>query len=118
MIAGNDLDETGTRVAEDAELMDQVQEPASLEHALDQHAHLRASLGGDLRAIRRSPGHEAFLVRGERAGPCRQAIGGDEQRVGPEQGRNLRFTGLKLIVGPGESCVLATGVLEFDYPRP
>src|SRR5208282_6193763 len=67
MIAGEDFDGLTACVAEDDEVLDEVEKAAAIEHALENRLEFRCALGPEAIAVNRPPGHEPLAVGGERA---------------------------------------------------
>ena len=86
MVLAEDLDEPGLVLGEEREVLDQIEQArpvaGAAQHDLERHA-ARLVL-----ALDPLPLEEALPVGGERADPAVGAVGGDEQRVGPEERGN------------------------------
>ena len=115
VVAGDDLDQPAAGFTEHGEVAQQIEEAPLLEHALDQRGHLRHPLGLDPGAVGGAPGHEALLIRRQRADARRQTVGGHQQRIAAKQRRDLLLVSLELIEGAGQRRVLAAGGFEFDH---
>ena len=117
VIAGENLGEAAAGVAEDDEVLDEVEEAALVEHALEDGFQLGRALGREVVAGDGAPRHEPLAVSGQRADAGVEAVGNHEHRVRAEQRRNLRLVGLQLVEGAVDGGVLVAGILEFDHAQ-
>ena len=115
MIAREDLDDIASGVAEDDEILHQIEEATAVEHTLEHRFQFRRALGHHIVARYRAPRHEPLAVGGQRADASRNAVGDHQRRVGAEQRRYLRLVGLQLVERTVEGCVLVAGILQFDH---
>ena len=93
----------------------EVEEPAVLEHALEQDAERRHRRRGVGRAVDRAPGLEPLLAGAERPDARLRAVRHDEDRVRPEQRRDLRLVRAELVEGGPDGRRLVGRVLELDH---
>ena len=115
VIAREDFDDVAPRVAEDDEVLEEVEEPAAFEYALEHGFQFGRSLRREIVAVDCAPGHEPLAVGGQRADARGDAVGDHQRRVGAEQRADLRLVGLELIERPVDGRVLVAGVLQFDH---
>ena len=85
VIAREDFDDIASRVAEDDEILHQVEEAAAVEHALEHRLQFRRALGRQIVARHRPPWHEPFAVGGQRADAGRNAVRDHQRGIGAEQ---------------------------------
>ncbi len=115
VVAGDDLDQPRAGLAEHGEIAHEIEQSALREHTLDQGREFRRALGGNIPAIGRAPGHETLQICRERTHPGRDAVRGDQQRVGVEQRRNLLLVGLQLVERTHQMRPRAARRFEFDH---
>src|ERR1700678_7046 len=96
MIAGEDFDRFSSRVAEDSEVLDEVEEMAAIEHALEHSLELGHALRREAVAVDCSPGHEPLAVRGEGTNAGGDPVRGHQDSVDAKQRADLRLVGLSL----------------------
>src|SRR5690606_5181982 len=92
----------------------EVEQPALVEYAADQHLELAHRRGRERLALDGAPGHEALLVRRERADARLETIAYHEQFIEDEQRRQLVLVGLELLERVPDRGVLGRGVLELE----
>ena len=114
MIAGEDFDDIAPGVAEDDKILEDIEEMAAVEHALENRLKLRRSLGREIVAMDRPPGHEPFAVGGKRTDPRRDSVRCDQRRIGAEQGADLGLVGLQLVERAVDGRVFVAGVFQLD----
>jgi len=94
---------------------DDLQEPLLVEHAPNQHFQLRRLRGRQLVAFDGAPGHEAVLVRGQRAHAGVDAVAGHQACVVGEERGDDALVGLQLVVAVGDVHVLVGCALELHH---
>ena len=115
VVAREDFDDVAAGVAEDDEVLDEIEEAAAVKHTLEHRLQFRRALGRRRIARHRPPRHEPLAVGGQRADARRNAVRDHQRRVGAEQRRDLRLVGLQLVERPIEGRVLVAGILQFDH---
>lgn len=114
VVAGVDLCEGGAAVLEEDEVLEVFGEAGRVEEAVDEDVEFGYGLGGGGVTVDGAPGHEVFPAGGERSGAGLDAVGDDEDLVGGEEGGDLLFVGLELVVGGPDVGGGVGGVFEFD----
>lgn len=117
VVACDDLRETRSSFAKHGEIMQQIEEAPLFENSFDQDVEFGLAFRGDHFAIGCAPGHEPFLIGGQRADPRGQPIGGDKYSVRPEKRWNLGLVGLKLVVCACQCRVFTTWRFEFNHAK-
>jgi hypothetical protein len=114
VVLADDLDQPGLVLGEQREVLDQIEQAGAVAGAAQHHFQRHAARL--VLALDALPLHPAPPVGGERADAAVGAVAGDEQRVAPEQRRNLLLVVGEVLVegGPRRHARL----LEFDHhPR-
>ena len=117
MIARDDLREARTGLAEHCKILQQIKQAAAIKNAFDQNTEFRLAFRGNNFAVRGAPGHEALLIGGQRAYARCDAVRGDKDCVRPEERRDLRLVGLKLVVRARKRGVLAARRFQLDHAQ-
>ena len=107
------LDQPGRLVGVDDERVQQVQQPALVEHPTDQHLE-RRPVGDDVAPIDRLPRRVVLPASGERAHRRRGPVRDDDEGVGREQRRDVVAVGLHLVPGAAQGGVRVAGVLQLQ----
>jgi hypothetical protein len=114
VVLADDLDQPGLVFREQREVLDQIEQAGAVAGAAQHHFERHAARF--VLALDTLPLHPTAPVGGERADAAVGAVAGDEQRVAPEQRRNLLPVVGEVLVegGPRRHA----GFLEFDHhPR-
>src|ERR1035437_10497141 len=90
---------TAALVLENDEIADEIEEPAPLEDALEDHLQLRHPHRRIAAPIDRAPGLEPLLARAQDADPRVGAVRDDKRAVVVEERRDLRPVRLELAEG-------------------
>ena len=115
MIAGKDFGDLASGIAEDYEILQEVQKAATVEHALEHRLQFWCGLGGQTIAGHCPPRHEPLSIRRQRANTRGDTIGDDQSRIGTKKRSDLYLVGLQLVESTIQRSVLVAGILEFDH---
>ena len=117
LVVGGDLLDDPAVFLEQAEVVQEVEEAAWIEHPPDHRLQVSVLaerveilLGGD-----RAPALKPLPVGAERAHPGVHAIANHQQHIRCEQVGDVLLVGLQLVEGGPDVCLLIGRVLEFDH---
>ena len=111
VVLAENLDQPGLVLGEQREVLDQIEQAGAVASAAQHHFQRHAARF--VLALDALPLHPASPVGGERADAAVGAVAGDEQRVAPEQCRNLLLVvGQVFVEGRPRRHA---GFLEFDH---
>ncbi len=107
--------DAAAHVLEDDEVADQIQEPALVKNAFQDHLQLRHPLWRIAAPIDRAPGLEPLLARAKDADPRLRAVRDDERAVVVEERRDLRLVCPELVERRPDRGLLVSRVLQLDH---
>jgi hypothetical protein len=111
VVLADDLDQPGLVLGKQREVLDQIEQAGGVAGAAQHHFQRHAARL--VLALDALPLHPTLPVGGERADAAVGAVAGDEQRVAPEQRRNLLLVVGEVLVEGGARR--HAGLLEFDH---
>src|SRR5437660_68127 len=114
VVAGKLFGDARPTLLEDDEVPQVVQQAPFLEDTAYKHLELRQRFGRQRLSFDRPPGHEPFLLGGERPHARVEAVGDDEQLDEVEQRGDVILVGLQLSERVPYGRLLVDRIFEFE----